>query len=278
MASKVRTLPRNVTLRASALFTTALAFGTSLLLGVVLAAPVEAQDSDSTTATLTGRVVSAMSGGPLGDARVLLKGSGHGAFTDSTGHFTIRDAPAGRDTLQVSLIGFAEEQVPLTLKPDHTTRVTLMLSETVLRVEDITVEVQSPRREIGKLSEFWDRQERGLGHFITPQEIEEANPQHGSDLLRMVPGVRVGAYQLGQASVSFSRAREGCEPTYYLDGVLRQSMHIDDLNRDDLLAIEVYSGPAETPAQYKFGGRSCGTIVIWTREGRDRRTRAGNGG
>lgn len=250
----------------------------ALLLAAVLAGPARGQEAeaDSTTATLTGQVVSAMTGGPLPDARVLLKTSGHGSFTDSTGHFTIRDAPAGRDTLQVSLIGFAEEQVPLTLEADRTTRVTLMLSETVLRVEDITVEVRSTRREIGKLSGFWDRERRGLGDFITPEEIEEANPQHGSDLLRMVSGVRVGAYRFGRAPVTFSRARQGCQPTYYLDGVLRRNMHIDDLNRDDLLAIEVYSGPAETPPQFNFGGRSCGTIVIWTREGRDRRTRAGN--
>lgn len=276
MTSKVRTLPRYVSHRLSGRLAAAAAV--ALALAASPGAPASAQAPDSTTATLTGRVVSAMSGGPLGDARVLLKTSGHGAFTDSTGHFTIRDAPAGRDTLQVSLIGFAEEQVPLTLKPGHTTRVTLMLSQTVLRVEDISVEVQSPRREMGKLSGFWDRQERGLGHFITPEEIEESDPQHGSDLLRMVPGVRVGPYRFGRAPVTFSRARQGCQPTYYLDGVLRQSMHIDDLNRDDLLAIEVYNGPAETPPQYKFGGRNCGTIVIWTREGRDRRTRAGNGG
>ena len=248
----------------------------ALLLSALLASPAGAQDADSTTANLTGQVVSAMTGGPLADARVLLKSSGRGAFTDSTGHFTIRDAPAGRDTLQVSLIGFAEEQVPLTLEADHTTRVTLMLSETVLRVEDITVEVRSPRREIGKLSGFWDRQKMGLGQFITPEEIEEANPQHGSDLLRMVPGVRVGPYRFGRAPVSIGRARQGCPPTYYVDGVRRQDWHIDDMNRDDLLAIEVYRGPSETPAQYKFGGRTCGTIVIWTREGRDRRTRAGN--
>lgn len=247
-----------------------------LLLGAALAVPAQAQEADSTTATLSGRVVSAMTGGPLGDARVVLKGSGRGAFTDSAGRFTIRDAPAGRDTLQVSLIGFAEEQVPLTLRPDHRTQVTLMLSETVLRVEDITVEVRSPRRELGKLSGFWDREKQGLGEFITPREIEEADPQNGSDLLRMVPGIRVGAVRFGRAPVTFSRSRQGCPPTYFLDGVLRQDMHIDDLNRDDLLAIEVYRGASEVPPQFKFGGRSCGTIVIWTREGRDRRTRAGN--
>lgn len=249
-----------------------------LLLGSLIAGPAAGQAPDSSTATLTGRVVSGMTGGALADARVLLKRSGRGSFTDSSGRFTIRDTPAGQDTLQVSLIGFAEEEVPLSLQPERTTRVTLMLSETVLRVEDITVEVPPSERDIGKLGGFWDRQKRGLGAFITPEEIEEANPQRASDLLRRVPGVRVGAYQFGRAPVTISRSSRGCAPTYWVDGVRRQDMHIDDMNRDDLLAIEVYRGASETPARFKFGGRSCGTILIWTREGGDRRTRSGNRG
>lgn len=228
-------------------------------------------DSDS-TATLTGQVVSAMTGGPLDNARVVLKTSGRGAITDSTGHFTIADAPAGSDTVQVSLIGFAQEQVPLELKADRTTRVTFLLSETVLKVEDITVEVE--RERIGKLSGFEKRRKMGLGHFITPEEIEERNPQHPSDLLRMVPGVSVGAYQFGEASVRVTRGPvgTGCEVTYWVDGVAYSDYHIDDLNRDDILAIEVYRGPSETPQQFLFQNRGCGTIVIWTREGRDRRS------
>lgn len=234
----------------------------------------EGEVLEDSTATLTGQVVSAMTGGPLDDVRVVLKNSGLGAFTDSTGAFTIRDAPPGRDTVQVSLIGFAEEQVPLSLKPGHVTRVTLMLSQTVLRVEDITVEVKR-RDEIGKLSGFWRRQNRGLGAFVTPEEIERRDPQHASALLRGIAGVRVGAYRFGRAPVEISRSRTNCDPTYYVDGTINQSFHIDDMNRDDILAIEVYRGPAEVPPRFSFRGGGCGAIVIWTREGRNRRTGGG---
>lgn len=252
---------------------------TLLLAGVLLlpaAAPAQEGGDDSaaedSTATLTGQVVSAMTGGPLGDVRVLLKGSGLGAFTDSTGRFTIPDAPPGRDTVQVSLIGFAEEQVPLTLEGGHVTRVTLMLSESVLRVEDITVEV---RREsgIGKLAGFWKRKKTGLGAFLTPRQVEEKNAHHTSDYLRGIPGVRVGPNRFGKAPVKISRARMNCEPTYYVDGTITRGFHIDEMNQDDILAIEVYRGPSEAPARFSFQGGSCGTIVIWTREGQERRTR-----
>jgi hypothetical protein len=39
----------------------------------------------------------------------------------------------------------------------------------------------------------------------------------------------------------------------------------------DILAVEVYAGPASTPLQWsgtKLIGGGCGTIVIWTRGGR----------
>lgn len=236
-----------------------------------LAGQEDAATAEDSVAVLTGQVVSAMTGGPLEGARVVLKGSGSGGFTDESGQFMIRNVPAGRDTVEVGLIGFATQQVPLTLKGGHVTRVTLMLSETVLRVEDITVEVEG-EEEIGKLSGFYDRMKRGMGSYVTPEEIEERNAQHTSDYLRGVPGVQVGAYRMGRADVRVTRARLNCDPVYYLDGILNRSLHPDELNRDDILAIEVYRGPSETPPQFSFAGSGCGTIVIWTREGRDRRT------
>lgn len=257
--------------RASAASAAAVAAALLFLVPAALAAQEEGQreaEGDS-TATLSGQVVSAMTGGPLESVRVVLKNSGFGAFTDSTGSFTIRNAPPGRDTVRVSLIGFADEQVPLTLKPGHVTRVTLMLSETVLRVEDITVEVRR-RQEIGKLSGFWERERRGLGAFVTPEEVERKNPQHPSALLRGIPGVQVGAYTFGRASIRITRSRSDCDPTYYVDGTISQNFHLDDMNRDDIMALEVYRGASEVPPRFRFQGGTCGVIVVWTREGRAR--------
>lgn len=234
------------------------------------ASPASAQGQEQdrarrdTTATLTGRVVSAMTGGPLPDARVVLKGAGLGAFTDSTGQFRIPNVPPGSDTVQVSMVGFAEEQLPIDLRPAATTTVTLLLSETVLRMEEISVTVE--RERSGKLAGFERRRKRGFGHFLTPEEIEEKNVQHTSDLLRGVPGIRVGAYRLGRTPVQVVRRGEPCEPRYWVDGVSKSSFNIDDLNRDDVMAMEIYRGPAETPA--RFGASAgCGIIVIWTQEG-----------
>ena len=110
-----------------------------------------------------------------------------------------------------------------------------------------------------------------MGAFLTPEEIEEKSPQHTTDLLRGVPGVQVGPYRFGRAPVNMSRARMNCGPTYYVDGVVRKGLHLDDINRDDIVAMEIYRGPSEVPARFRFRGGNCGVIVVWTREGRNRR-------
>lgn len=241
----------------------------SLLAAATSPAPAQEEARpDTATASLAGQVVSAMTGGPLENARVVLQRSGRGAVTDSTGEFVIRDAPAGADTVRVSMIGFAEEEVPLTLKAGRTTRVTLLLSETVLRVEDITVEVDQPTTST-KLKGFEKRRKRGHGHYIGPKEIEQRNVQRSSDLLRGVPGVAVSGARLGRSNVRITRnpVGGGCDPVIWLDGVPYPGYNFDDLNRDDIMAIEVYRGPSETPPRFEFQGEGCGTIVVWTQEG-----------
>lgn len=223
---------------------------------------------DDSTATLAGRVVSALTGGPLADARVLHTGSGHGTFTDSTGSFRIDDVPAGLDTVNVELIGFADQSAPLRLKPGATTRVTFLLSETVLQVEDLRVEVApNPLRD--PLTEFRRRKAMGNGYFITREEIERQDPENPSDLLRRVPGLDVEPYQSGgNTDIRVVRAALNCRPTLYLNGSLWPRHHIDELAREQLLALEIYRGSAEIPPQFMQGGRSgCGAIVIWTRQG-----------
>lgn len=229
-------------------------------------APAEtAEGEPEAAATLTGQVVSAMTAGALDNVRVVLLSSGRGAITDSAGGFSIADVSPGMDTVEVSRIGFAEEKTPLNLQAGATTDVVFLLSETVLRVEEINVTVERERR--GKLSGFENRRRTGQGHYLSPEEISERNPQNSSDLLRNVPGVQVGAYSMGQAPVRITRGSRDCEPSYYLDGMPVHGFHIDQLNRDDIMAIEVYRGPSETPPQFAQRARGCGVLVVWTQEG-----------
>lgn len=235
---------------------------------------VDAQESGSrgtradSTATLVGKVVSVMTGGPLEGARVVLTASGLGAFTDSAGDFTIPNAPAGFvDTVEVSLIGHAEQTVPLRLEPGATNRVVFSLSQTVLRVSDLEVRVErSPLRY--SLSEFERHRKAENGYFVTPQMIERQDPTYSSDILRRVPGVTVGGRVNGEAEIRFVHSTVNCYPALYLDGIYWPRHNLDELSPNQILAMEVYRGTSEVPLRFQGPGREdCGVIVVWTRQG-----------
>lgn len=229
-----------------------------------------ARQSD-TTATLQGRVVSAMTGGALHNAQVSLLGAGVGTYTDSAGHFVLPNVPAGPDTLHVRLIGFAEQSVPISLTPGRLTTATLMLSQTVLKVEDIHVSVRR-MLPIDKLAGFENRSRSRQGVFLTPEEVDKKREyaSKSADLLRGLPGVSVGQSQVGHTSIRVPRGQRWCTPFIWVNHQPMPNLHIDDLSPEDVLAMEIYRSGSETPPQFVYRGFSgqCATIVVWTRDGR----------
>lgn len=225
--------------------------------------------ADRRSATLVGQVVNATTGRPVDGAVVSMVGSGFGALTDSTGAFRIPRTQAGRDTIEVRYIGYEPSRTPIELAPEQTSRVTLLLSPTVVRVADLTVEVRRSRRS-ARLAGFLERREKGFGDFFTPRDIRTRNPRLPSDLLRGIPGVTVGRIQHGKAPVYMGRgSRLGCKPAVYLDGVYQSGLDVDDIPPEDLGAVEVYKGATDTPPEFMRTGTTCGAVVIWTPDGPD---------
>ena len=61
-----------------------------------------------------------------------------------------------------------------------------------------------------------------------------------------------------------------CEVSYYLDGGRFRpdpEVGINEILGSEVIAVEVYRGPSETPAEFLDSGSRCGVIVIWTRRG-----------
>lgn len=237
----------------------------SLAVGAGTAAPLAAQDeAEQRTGELIGQVVSASTGLPIQGARVLFMGAGGGGITDAEGNFRIPNAPAGRDSIEVRFLGYEPSYSVLDIEPDMTTRVTLLLSRTVVRIADLTVQVRQTRRA-RNLTGFVERMEKGFGTFFTPREIRNRNPRLPSDLLRGEPNVEIGRIEYGRAEVFLGDgARLGCPPALYLDGMYQSGMQFDDLPREDLGAVEVYKRATETPMEYLRTGSTCGAIVVWT--------------
>ena len=220
------------------------------------------------TARLIGQVVSAIDGRAIGGAVVWLFRSGMGAISDSSGNFNIPETIAGTDTLEVRFLGYESGTVELYLEPDRVTRVVLLLSPTTVRVAELNVEIE--RSETPALyAGFYRRKKKGIGHFITPEEIARRQPRYTTDMLRRVPGLAVGATIAGRARVTVTRELIPCEPVIFIDGLYVPRMPVDDILATDLGAIEVYLGPAQVPAQYaNLASGACGAILVWSRRGR----------
>lgn len=220
-------------------------------------------------ARLVGQVVSALTGEPLGGASVSLQRSRRGAVTDSAGRFSVPETIAGEDTLEVRYIGYEPGSTPIYLEPDVTTRVVLLLSPNVVRVADLEVEVERGEFRLG-MREFERRKAKGIGHFITRDQIERQKARQTSDVLRRVPGLRVGpSHAGGRTQVTLGRDAIACRPAIFVDGLHLAGASVDDVTVPDLGAIEVYTGGGQIPAQYaSMAPSACGAILIWTRRGR----------
>jgi hypothetical protein len=86
---------------------------------LALAASARAQ---GTSGLLTGVVVAAASGEPLGHSMVSLVPAGRQTFTDDEGRFAILGVPPGRYTLRATHLGFAPAEVRVIIPADSATR------------------------------------------------------------------------------------------------------------------------------------------------------------
>ena len=166
-------------------------------------------------------------------------------------------------------LGFGPIAKILWFSADQTEVVLRVTLETLaVRLPTIVVAADPPE---GKLSLFYQHKRSEIGSFLEPEQVEAARRYSVTDILRIVPGVRVTP---GTNTVRLSRAAPTpkCmteQPQFFLDGVpvrLGLSFSINDfVEQNDVVAVEVYNGPARIPLQYNIGNAMCGVIVLWTR-------------
>jgi outer membrane cobalamin receptor len=125
----------------------------------------------------------------------------------------------------------------------------------------------------------------GSARYLTRADLEKERSSTLADLLRKFPGAQIvfdaksGAANLASgralAPAAFMRAAPPCFAQVYVDGVAVSAStggrrdappNLNDYHAEDLEAVEYYSSPATTPAEFRTTTSSCGTLVLWTRE------------
>jgi len=217
-----------------------------------------------TTSSVTGTVEVNETGEPLSETSVSLAvgskdGVGMGTrITDAKGRFAFDHVPAGKYRLVVTHLGYHDLEDTLSVPAESDLSLELKLSVSPITLEPLVVVTS---RHDPRMEGFERRKARGLGFFITRQEIERRHATYLSGLLWTVPGVRIVSTS-GRGSAVFLRG--GCTPLIWIDGSpMGRDSEVDQmLNPEDVEGIEVYRG-AEVPVE--FGPTSCGAVVIWTR-------------
>ncbi len=237
------------------------------------AAHAQEEIEEVATGTLQGSVLMAEDLSPIPDVRVELIDLDRAAVTDSAGLFDFEDVPTGEHELIIhylNMISEPGEAATVMVRDGQTANVEITLLMNVVPVPELVVEIEAIDR-MGKMLGFDRRRASSNGTFITREDIERRSPQRLSQMFYSVPGVRVGGSAMGDTHTDLysSRSRYSCPMLYYLDGIRQpptSGFGIDVLPPQDIEGIEVYVGPAGTPAVFRYRGAHCGVVAIWTRD------------
>lgn len=265
---------------------------TSLMVWVVtgmLTAPA----SMAGQAILTGRVADS-TGNPLQGVEVVIGASAPLATSGANGTFRTANVPSGEQTIVFRAVGFKPQELHRAFAAGDSIAVEVVMPVGVQVLPVLTTRAE--RRAVSpRMAGYFERKERGLGTFIDDSLLRSREHSPVSDVLRRVPGLTLTylpngggmAVQMSRAGTTSTcpigaspdkcrRKETRCFAQVFLDGMRiyapgQQSgdlrgFSIDEFKVVHLQAIEVYKGPAATPAQFNMTGSSCGTLLLWTRD------------
>jgi outer membrane receptor protein involved in Fe transport len=215
---------------------------------------------------------------PLSDAQISIPGTGLGTLSNSEGAFLIRSVPPGEVTVRAEILGFAAQEITITVRAGETANLDFSLGQDAIALEELVVTGVGKETERRKLSTSLD--------VLSADEISQVPVTSVDQLLQgRVAGATINAQssQPGTSSLinfrGISSVYGSQTPVVYVDGVRvdnsastaggtggEQSSALADLLTSDIDRIEVTRGGA---ASTLFGSDAAtGVIQIFTKRGR----------
>ncbi len=210
-------------------------------------------------ASVYGFVSEKGSGESLAYANVVLVGSEYGAATSVKGYFVIPDIPPGSYTLRVMMMGYGNEDIPITLDPDQELRLDIALEVRAIQGDAVTITAERTRFEnkvdVSRVN-------------LSLREIKTAPAFVESDVFRslqLLPGIST---QSDFSSALIVRGGSPDENLILLDGSeIYNPYHIGGIfstfNADAIANAEFYAGGFTA----EYGGRLSSVLEITTKEG-----------
>ena len=255
-----------------------------LALAFVVLAMGSAEGQQRGSATLKGTVMTDIGGTPVVGAEVTIPSLALTVVTDSTGSYSLLRVPSGSHEVQVRRLGYTLMTHAVSFTDGQAVQRTFYLN----RPQTLDTVVVSDARP--SIISFEEHRQRGLGKFITREELLKQEGRRLHEVLAQLPGAEIqhsgnGTYLANvRREVAVARAvsktgpgvpvRSFCYPVIYLDGVQvyrgnigEESFNINSIAVASIEAIEYYASASEAPMKYSPGQVSCGVLVIHTRRG-----------
>jgi len=224
--------------------------------------------AQSKTASITGRVVSSADGNPVAGARIVLSNPRRSVTTDSVGRFEFAGLRTGTYQVEATLIGFGPLTAVVQVSDGERKNIEFRTDSIGQLLPTIFVEGEEQPELIKVLTTFERRMSRGLGRFITRENILQRNPIRIMDMLRFLPGVRSDCRGF-VCQLRLNHDPRNCPPAIFIDDQQTSILVLDNTPPNDIQGIEIYRGPSETPPELNNEAARCGgAIALWTRRGR----------
>jgi hypothetical protein len=224
--------------------------------------------SPQTTGRLRGRVVGP-GGDPIAMASVAISGDSTATVrTREDGGFTLEGVPRRSLQLIARAVGF----VPL-LTDVQVTEADVELDDIALQrvPPELEAVIVEGRQITAAQLEFDVRRQRGMGSYITDEQMERLPMPTVSAISSLLPRTRaVGSgtktmLMLQRQSFGGGQITTTCNPRFFVDGY--DNGYIDAEEQEWLIRrakrMEVYTAQTAPPRYNDFGG--CGVVIIWTR-------------
>jgi hypothetical protein len=225
--------------------------------------PVRRQDlvvgAPGQTVTIHGIVVGP-NRAPLAGASVELDGLDGTVTADAAGKFQIIHAPTGTRSMLVRAVGYSPvlQAIDVTEKLGDELRIVLERNVFLPGVK-VTERTRVPVLR----QEFIERRRMGIGQFIDSTEIKPLYNVRSIFLAR--PGVQVQGNP-PDFTLYFNANGGYCQPLVYLDGFKSDTQVLEAMSKDRIVAVEIYLRPIEVPATWAGVQRSCGAVLVWTKD------------
>ena len=233
----------------------------SVVAALVLAVPALA----GTTGKLTGRIVDDKKQ-PLPGVNVRLEGQRLGAVTDDQGEYFILGVPAGRYTVRMNLLGYANTVTEnVEIAPDFSTTLNAVMKTEAVQMGEVVVNAERP---------LLQKDATGTTRFISGKDIQKLPTRGYRDAAAQQTGVVNFAKNIDNEAQNGNtlivRGGRPNETAYFVDGFSQQDpltgTSSTAISNNAIEEVVVLTGGFNA----EYGRIMSGAVNVVTREGADK--------